>query len=149
MSKFREWVKFELDCTENMLERAQSAANLRDQVSRAYYACYHVMIAAIWLKEYFDYGDSKNTDRSHAKVFHQYIDLYSKTKRTRIVPINDVVRTVKAWKKLRQSADYDIFTDDFEIPSLTETTETLQNMYRFVENHITYLDRQLNNPNPL
>ena len=137
MSKFSNEVSLELLRTENMLKRSKEANNLRDRVSRAYYACYHAMIAAIWLAEIE--LSASNYETAHLNIARQYKSLYTRTKNNNISSERDVQKSAKEWKKLRCSADYDIFTDDFEQFSLAPTKTKLERMYKFVDEHIAYI----------
>ena len=143
--KYEDNVRFELRCTENMLERAKSANNLRDQISRAYYACYHAAIAAIFLKEEYIYD--RSSDNAHWRVRDQYAKIYSKTRGNRIVSESNAFQAMKNWHDLRKSADYDIFTDDFEINFEDSTKAELYRMYRFVNRHTEYVKTQLGEKN--
>ena len=138
--KYEKEVTLELKKTENLLERAKTANNLRDKISRAYYACYHAMIAAIWTIGNFS---ETNLDTAHRRVLEEYISNFSKTKGTRIVLIKNVARVVQKWKNLRCAADYDIFTSDFENTLIRDTEEELIKMYQFIDMHIIFIESKL------
>ena len=138
--KYRSEIEDGLRRTENMLERAKTANNLRDQISRAYYSCYHVIISAIFLKEKFDRDPV--TGSPHWNARERYKVLYSR-KGFQIVRIKNFVEVMKLWKELRESADYEIFTDDFESFKISITENELNRMYDFVKKHIVYIKAQL------
>jgi len=120
----------------NLYTRSKDANNLRDKISRGYYACYHACIAAILLKEKFNYDPS--TGSSHKTVRDVYKSLYS-PKKGQIVKIKNYDEVMKLWKTLRESADYEIFTKDFEEPDEEFTKNELNRMYSFVNAHVSYV----------
>ena len=140
--KFKENVEKELKRTQNMLERSRTANNLRDQVSRAYYACYHAMLAALWLSGE-DLGISKYKT-SHVDAMTRYKIRYSRTKKNNISLERDVYNSAREWINLRNAADYDIFTDDYEHFKEEITKNKLRHMYKFVDEHIKYIENKLN-----
>ena len=140
MLHYEEDVVKEVKRTKNMLERAEKANNVRDKISRAYYACYHVMIAAIWLEHNLD---EAAFETAHVSIAKKYKQLYSRTKKNHISTEHDVYRVVKKWRNLRASADYDIFTDDFENSSLEKTERIFQAMINFVNQHLAYIGGRL------
>lgn len=125
-----------LSRAQNLLQRSKDANNLRDKISRGYYACYHACVAAVLLKGSFDYNSP--TGSPHRAVRERYRSLYS-TKAGQIVKIGDYNKTMVSWKTLRESADYEIYTKDFEILGENRTYEVLDDMYDFVDKHLVYI----------
>lgn len=137
--KFENKIELELNRTRNMLKRSKDVCDFRDKISRAYYACYHGMIAAIWCEKNFD---DSCLDTAHTRVAKEYKELYTRTKGNNISAERDVFKSVRMWKNLRASADYDIFTKDFDT-SIEQTNIALEAMYKFAEQHIVYLTKKL------
>ena len=126
----------------NMLGRSKSADSLRDKVSRAYYACYHCIVAATFLKQWFEKNPKEGSP--HLLNKNLYVSHYSKTSGNPIIKeIKNVSKTLKDWKELRESADYDVFVEDFELSQEEETKRTLNFMYDFVDRHIAYVNSKL------
>ena len=139
--KYRADIEDSLRRTENLLERAKSATNLRDQISRAYYACFHVMIAAIFLEKWFDRKQTKRS--SHEYVRLEYASVYSATKKNQIFKRKNLPAEIEKWKILRESADYEIFTLDFENLKERVTQNEFRLMIDFVEKHIAHIQGKL------
>ncbi|MCL2015159.1 MAG: hypothetical protein FWG68_02805 [Defluviitaleaceae bacterium] len=136
--KFKAEVETSLENAKDCLFRATSATHLRDKISRAYYACFHSMITAIWLKQ--RYVDTFGT--AHESTLDQYIKLYSKTKGTNIANIRDSRKSVKNWRKLRNAADY-YLGNDFTVEKIAETKDELLNMLDFANAHIRFAEEML------
>jgi len=64
------------------------------------------------LEEKFDSNPSSGSP--HRNIRDRYKKLYGKTSGKSIVVVRGVGKTLQLWKELRESADYEIFTRDFE-----------------------------------
>jgi len=114
----------ELNRATNLCERYLLAVTDRDRVSRLYYACYHVAIAAINLVD--DYDKLKRTNErcqdtgDHQKLQIIYPTVFGtptkdKSKKFKIVAGNyNTGNALRDWSKLRNNADYDVFVDVFD-----------------------------------
>ena len=136
--KFRAETEISLENTKDCLFRATSVAHLRDKISRAYYACFHSMITAIWLKQ--SYIDTFGT--AHESTLDQYIKLYNKTKNTSIVNARNIKEDIKNWRKLRNAADY-YLGDDFALKNINKTKKELAYMLDFANAHIRFAEEML------
>jgi len=145
--KYRAELEDGLKRTKNLFDRALAAADLRDKVSRAYYACYHAMIMAIYLEQ--PYNRDTNAS-SHRIARETYVSLFSKTRAKKGQGIQiyrhksvDINTEAEKWKRLRESADYDILTNHFEPLLLASTQDMLGNMLKFAEDHIDFVRSHL------
>jgi len=136
----QEKIALALRRTQNLFDRAKTATNLRDQISRAYYACYHAAISAILLKQDYDRRDFSGS--AHQEIPVLYASLYSKTKKNRIMMRGNIINYWYKWKNLRASADYDIFTEDFESVNEDMTNQQLDFMYVFVQSHLSFVQKE-------
>jgi len=133
-------VQRELRKAKDLLERSKSVSNVKDKVSRAYYACFHVAVSAIWLK-----ADFTERGTTHENMFNQYRALYTKTKGTHITSKGNVFDNLKKWKKLREKADYVVFDKLFDSKNRRDTSTILKDMYDFVAIHIAHIEKALLN----
>ncbi|MCL2015156.1 MAG: hypothetical protein FWG68_02790 [Defluviitaleaceae bacterium] len=136
--KFRTEVETSLENAKDCLFRATSAAHLRDEISRAYYACFHSMITAIWLKQRY----IKAFGTAHESILDQYIKLYNNTKGTSIVKSGDMKKKIRNWRKLRNAADY-YLDDDFAVENINKTKKELAYMLDFANAHIRFAESTL------
>jgi len=137
--KFRVDIEKSLANTKDCVIRAISATYLRDEISRAYYACFHSMITAIWLKQ--RYIETFGT--AHESVLDQYIKLYNNTKGTSIVKFGDMRRNIRNWRKLRNSADYYLGDDFAVVDKIEQSKRELKYMLDFANAHIRFTEEML------
>jgi len=127
-----------------MFARYQIMPTDRDRVSRLYYACYHVAIAAIELKaDYHKLREGlKNTFSYHAALQEIYPKIYGKptedNKHKVKIVSGKAGKSLKIWHELRVVADYVIFGNQFEDHHKDRTLEHIRHMESFVAAHFQY-----------
>ena len=114
-----------------------------DAISRAYYACFHSMLAYLCYR-----GKGKNLPLyiGHAELRSVYCDLYTaynKNEDTReflayILPKNPS-SVLKRWQRLREDADYQRLWESFDQLDKRERQD-FDFMAEFAKAHISYIE---------